>query len=228
MSENPEQYAFSGESPDNYEQKCLCVLVLDVSSSMNGKPMEELNQGLKDFQREVQEDFVAAQRIEVAVVTFGSRADLIQEPALTSNFEMPNLRTNGSTKLVDGVRLAINVAEERKEWYKSTGQTYYRPWIMLISDGKPDKDQDVTGLAEEIETKVNNKGFLFYAVGVEGYNHKKLAEISHSNTPPLPLKGLAFTELFKWLSASIAMVSKSSEGQMLSLPSPAGWAQIQV
>ena len=80
----------------------------------------------------------------------------------------------------------------------------------------------------EIETKVNNKGFLFYAVGVEGYNHEKLAEVSHSNTPPLPLKGLAFTELFKWLSASIAMVSKSAEGQMLSLPSPAGWAQIQV
>jgi uncharacterized protein YegL len=228
MSENPEQYAFSGESPDNYEQKCLCVLVLDVSSSMNGKPLEELNQGLKDFQREVQDDFVAAQRIEVAIVAFGSRADLIQEPALTSNFEMPLLRTSGSTKLVDGVRLAINVAEERKEWYKSTGQTYYRPWIMLISDGEPDKDQDVLGLSEEIETKVNNKGFLFYAVGVEGYNHEKLAEVSHSNTPPLPLKGLAFTELFKWLSASIAMVSKSAEGQMLSLPSPAGWAQIQV
>lgn len=228
MSENAEQYAFGGESPDNYEQKCLCVLVLDVSSSMHGKPIEELNQGLKNFQREVQDDFVAAQRIEVAIVAFGSRADLIQEPALTSNFEMPMLRTSGSTKLVDGVRLAINVAEERKAWYKETGQTYYRPWIMLISDGEPDKDQDVSGLAEEIETKVNNKGFLFYAVGVEGYNHEKLAQISHSNTPPLPLNGLAFTELFKWLSASIAMVSKSTEGQMLSLPSPAGWTQIEV
>jgi uncharacterized protein YegL len=228
MSEPSEIYAFGGESPDNYEQKCLCVLVLDVSASMNGAPIQELNEGLKAFQQQVQDDFVAAQRIELAIVTFGSRAQVIQEPSLTAHLDMPVLRPHGSTKLVDGVRLAIDVVEERKKWYKSTGQTYYRPWIMLISDGEPDKDQDVLGLAEEVQSKVDNKGFLFYAVGVEGYNHGKLTQISHPNTPPLPLKGLAFTELFKWLSASIAMVSKSAEGQTLRLPSPAGWAQIQV
>ena len=28
-------YDFSGKSPENYEEKCLCVLVLDLSGSMN-------------------------------------------------------------------------------------------------------------------------------------------------------------------------------------------------
>lgn len=228
MTNNFEDFGFGGESPDNYEQKCLCVLVLDISGSMAGKPIEQLNQGLREFHQELQTDFVAAQRIEVAVVTFGSSVDTIVNPSLCTNFVMPTLQVSGSTRLVDGVRTAISLAEERKNWYKSTGQTYYRPWIMLITDGQPDPDQDVTGLSEEIRQKVDAKGFSFYAVGVEGYNHTKLTQICHPSTPPLPLKGLAFKELFKWLSASISMVSKSMEGQTLQLPPSGGWAQIEV
>jgi len=228
MSDNFESFSFGGESPDNYEQKCLCVLVLDVSGSMAGSPIDQLNQGLKDFQRELQNDFVAAQRIEVAIVTFGSTVDTVVQPKLSADFEMPTLKTSGSTKLVDGVRMAINVAEERKNWYKATGQTYYRPWVMLITDGEPDSDQDIVGLSSEIRNKVDNKGFSFYAVGVERYNHSKLAQICHPSTLPLPLKGLAFNELFKWLSASISLVSKSVEGQQVQLPPAGGWAQIQV
>ena len=228
MTDNIETSPFGGESPENYEQKCLCVLVLDVSGSMSGSPIDQLNQGLKDFQRELQNDFVAAQRIEVSIVTFGSTVDTLVLPKLSADFEMPILKTSGSTKLVDGVRMAINIAEQRKAWYKSTGQTYYRPWIMLITDGEPDSDQDVQGLSYELKNKIDNKGFSFYAVGVEGYNHSKLSQICHPSTPPLPLKGLAFSDLFKWLSASISMVSKSAEGQTIQLPPPGGWAQIQV
>lgn len=228
MTENLESWSFSGESPENYEQKCLCVLVLDISGSMKGSPMEQLNQGLKNFQKELQSDFVAAQRIEVAIVTFSSTVDTVVQPILSADFEMPTLIASGSTKLVDGVRLGIDIVEERKKYYKSTGQTYYRPWILLITDGEPDSDQDIDGLSGEIRQKVENKGFLFYAIGVEGYNHAKLLQICHSSTPPLPLKGLAFNELFKWLSASISLVSKSADGQHVQLPSPGGWAQIQV
>lgn len=228
MSNNFENFSFGGSSPDNYEQKCLCVLVLDVSGSMTGKPIEQLNQGLKEFQKELQNDFVAAQRIEVAIVTFGSSIETVITPKLSADFDMPTLRTSGTTKLVDGVRMAINIVEERKKWYRSTGQTYYRPWIMLITDGEPDSDQDIIGLSIEIKDKVNNKGFSFYAVGVEDYNHSKLSQICHPQTMPLPLKGLAFSELFKWLSASISMVSKSVEGETLQLPPSGGWAQVQV
>lgn len=228
MNEEFEKITFGGASPDNYEQKCLCVLVLDVSGSMSGNPIDQLNQGLKDFQKELQNDFVAAQRIEVAIVTFGSTVETVLKPKLSADFDMPILKTSGTTKLVDGVRMAINIVEERKAWYKSTGQTYYRPWVMLITDGEPDNDQDIVGLSTEIKTKVDNKGFMFYAVGVEGYNHSKLSQICHPTTPPIPLKGLAFKDLFVWLSASIAMVSKSADGQTLQLPPVGGWAQIQV
>lgn len=45
---------FAGESAQNLEQKCLCVLVLDVSGSMRGEKLDSLNQGVRDFFTQIQ------------------------------------------------------------------------------------------------------------------------------------------------------------------------------
>lgn len=88
---------FSGiEQASNLEQKCLCVLVVDVSSSMGGEPIKQLNAGLQDFQRDVIDDFVTSQRLEVSIVTFGSSVDCVQKPALIDSFQMPTLGISGS------------------------------------------------------------------------------------------------------------------------------------
>ncbi len=47
---------FSAETAENYEQKCLCVLLLDVSGSMRGEPINELNKALQEFYNEIKED----------------------------------------------------------------------------------------------------------------------------------------------------------------------------
>ena len=61
-------------SPDlvaNPEPRCPCLLLLDTSGSMSGRPIEELNQGLRVFKEELTSDDMAMQRVEVAVITFG-------------------------------------------------------------------------------------------------------------------------------------------------------------
>jgi uncharacterized protein YegL len=203
---------FQGESPENYEQKCLCVLVLDVSGSMQGQAISELNNGLKSFKQEVLNDFIASQRLEISIVTFGSTVQCLQEPALISNAQIPTLQANGTTKLVNGVRKAIELVEERKKWYKETGQNYYRPMIMLITDGEPDADQDLNGLAQEIGLSMASKKFSFFALGVKGFNYDKLASICPAPTHPLVLDGYKFANFFKWLSNSIGIgIIKSTE-----------------
>lgn len=218
---------FEGQSPENFEQKCLCVLVVDVSSSMAGNPINELNRGLQDFKRDIIEDYVATQRLEVGIVTFNSQVDIVQEPANIENFEMPRLQTSGSTKMVDGIRKAMQIIEERKKWYIQTGQNYFRPIIVLVTDGEPDSDQDIYSLSTEISNKLDSKSFVFYSVGVKGYNHEKLKLIC-SRPEPLPLDGLKFSEFFRWLSNSIGIIAKSVEGQVLKLPSPGDWTQLEM
>ncbi len=218
---------FTGETPDNYEQKCLCTLVLDTSGSMSGQPIQELNRGLQDFYAAIEEDLIAANRLEVSIITFGSSIKTIQEPSLVDNFEMPNLKIGGTTRLVDAVRQAITKTEERKQWYKETGQPYYRPIMVLITDGEPDRDQDVRGLSKEIQEAVDAKRFTFWGLGVKGFNHAVLNEICPNNAPALPLSGYKFSEFFKWLSNSIGIITKSKEGESIDLPPVSDWAQMK-
>jgi len=221
MAENE----FSAESPQNYEQKSICCFVVDVSGSMAGSPIDQLNQGLQEFHRDIAANSMTANRLEVAVVEFSDSVDTKVQPALADSFTMPRLTTKGSTKLVDGVREAINLVESRKNWYKQTGQPYLRPWIILITDGAPDGDQDVNSLAQEIQSGTRGKKFVFLAIGVQGANMNVLNQISSTDMPPAALQGLKFSEFFKWVSASMSVVASSKDGDKVDLPSPAAWMQ---
>ncbi|WP_276864360.1 VWA domain-containing protein [Mediterranea massiliensis] len=207
---------FSSEVAENYEQKCLCVLVLDVSGSMRGKRIEELNNGLQDFYNEITADATTSQRLEIAIVTFGSTAKTLQSPKLVENFTMPKLTAEGSTVLVSGVNRAIDLVTDRKNWYKSTNQTYYRPWIILMTDGEPDDDQDVNMLAERIKRDTQSKHYVFLPIAVEGANMNVLSKIQ-GDIKPMKLQGTKFSSFFKWLSASMGTVVNAEAGETVDL-----------
>ena len=105
------------DEPQNYEQKCLCVLVLGTSGSM-GYPREnpaisQLNSGLKSFQNELLKDEVTIDRLEVAIITFDSNVKVIQEPRMLTEFGMPVLTTGSATAMVDGLSKAIELVTSR-------------------------------------------------------------------------------------------------------------------
>jgi uncharacterized protein YegL len=212
------KYDFEGvEQPTNFEQKCPCILVLDVSGSMSGNPITQLNEGLQKFQSDIMNDPIAKKRLEVGIVTFESSVNVVQEPKLIDQFQMPYLETGGSTMLVDGVREAIKLVEKRKSWLRETGQNFYRPYVVLITDGQPDGGQDVNGLGTEIRQGVNGKHFNFWAFGVEGANMEMLKSISDPSTPPLYITNCDFAGFFKWLSNSMDKISKSKSGDKIDL-----------
>lgn len=212
MAEND----FSAEAAQNFEQKCLCVLVLDVSGSMRGKPIDELNKGLQEFYTEISEDVTTSQRLEISLITFNHIVNTIQEPALVDSFKMPQLTATGSTAMVHAVNKAIDKVNARKDWYKKTGQTYYRPWIILMTDGEPDSDQDVDALAARIKKETNEKHFQFLPIGVEGANMAILDKIK-GNIPPMKLQGTKFSSFFKWLSNSMGTIVEAKEGDQIDI-----------
>ena len=96
-------------------------------------------------------------------------------------------------------------------------------WLILMTDGDPDDLQSISSVKPEIRTAMDNKEFIFYAVGVKGADMKKLNEISHPTMPAAQLKGLNFAAFFRWLSASMTTVTNSNDGEKVNLPSPAAW-----
>ncbi len=210
---------------DNPEPRVPCVLLLDVSASMRGRRIAQLSQGLRIYKEHLTSDPLASKRVEVAVVTFGGRVDTACDFVTADRFAPPSLRASGKTPMGEAIHRAVEMVEQRKQVYRSSGIAYYRPWLFMITDGAPTDDWQLA--AERVRTGEESKSLSFFAVGVSGADFATLQKISTRR--PLLLKGLRFDELFEWLSNSQQSVSRSSPGEQVPLSNPAtpdGWASL--
>jgi uncharacterized protein YegL len=210
------------EFADNQENRCPVVLVLDTSGSMQGAPIQALNQGIETFKQDVLRDVQATLSLETAIIAFGKDgAQKIQDFVGIDGFQPPALAADGLTPMGEAVNLALDLLEARKAAYKSNGVHYYRPWLILITDGAP--TDDWRGAAQRLQQAEKDNQVIALAVAVQGANAEVLRQFSQR--PPVALNGLDFRDLFLWLSNSMKRVSAGKVGEAVALP-PMNWGQI--
>ncbi len=221
-----EQIPFGTDSfAENPEPRVPCVLLLDVSSSMAGQAIAELNSGLGVYKEELISDSLASKRVEVAIVTFGGEVSTLVDFTTAENFQPPVLEPNADTPMGAAINRAIEMVTDRKATYRENGIAFYRPWIFLITDGAP--TDEWRSAAERVKQGERDKAFSFFAVGVENADMGVLGQIA--TREPLRLKGLRFRDLFQWLSNSQQSVSRSTPGDEVPLSNPKapdGWASV--
>ncbi len=204
------------EFANNPDPRCACVLLLDTSTSMRGAPINALNQGLKAFEQDLQEDGLAKRRVEIAIVTFGSGGvQKIQDFVTAGEFRAPTLTEGGSTPMGAAIQLGLDLVRDRKATYKQNGIVYYRPWVLMITDGGPTDGDAWKQAAQRVNNEMTARGIEFFAVGVAGADMQVLSAIT---SRALMLDGLKFRELFVWLSQSQRRVSGSNVGEQIPMP----------
>lgn len=180
---------------------------------------------MRIFQDELTKDALASKRVEVAVVSFDSEAQVVQDFISADRFAPPTLTAQGLTHMGSGIHKALDLIQARKVQYRANGISYYRPWVFLITAGAPQGESDgvVERATQRIKDDEDNKRVVFFAVGVESADMARLSNIVVR--APLKLLGLNFAEMFVWLSTSMQKVSQSKLDEQVALPPP-GWGKI--
>ena len=195
--------------PYNPEPRCPCVLLLDTSDSMRGRPIQELNEGLKTFRDNLVRDPVASKRVDVMLITFSSVVQVVREFAPITRFDPPPLTTSGYTHMGSGILEALKQLQSYKRALREMEMDYFRPHVFLITDGKPEGEDEaaVERAMLRIQEEEAKKSVLFFAIGVEGADIPRLSQIVVR--PPIDLKGQSFRELIDYLSRSVSALSQS-------------------
>ncbi len=151
---------------DTFEQKWLCLFLIDVSASMGKDSLDKLNKELSDFHQLVLEDEMSG-RLEFCISTFGQEFKVLQEPALIPNFTMPTIRFNEIDSIAGAVKKAVEKIDARKYWYKSTGQLFYRPCLVLVTPDAKDKLYYSDSFAQ-VRADVEARKYDFLNWGING------------------------------------------------------------
>lgn len=200
---------------ENPTARVPICLVLDVSTSMDGEPIRELNDGVRLFFDAIRADDVAQYAAEICIVTFGDTVTKKLDFMSVDRQEVPPLYASGMTPMGEGVTHALNLLEVRKSDYKRAGVDYYQPWMVIMTDGVP--TDDISAAAAQIRSLVAEKKLTVFPIAIgKGANLDTLAKLSPTR-PPLRLLGLNFREFFTWLSRSVSRVSQSTPGESVEL-----------
>jgi uncharacterized protein YegL len=181
-------------------------LVLDVSGSMMGEPIEAIKMGLKALLSDLNDNPQALETVWMSVITFGNDAKQILPLTELGTFSEPKLDIDGTTNLASALKLLKECVERevrKNNPPKQKGD--WKPLIFLMTDGKP--DQGWESAADEIR-KMKPGNLIACAAGPDADVTvlKKITEIVIKLQDCSPGTLGAF---MKWMTDSITRTSVS-------------------
>ena len=122
-------------------------LLVDVSGSMVGEPIESVKSGIQILVASLRKDPQALETAYLSVITFGSNASQVVPLTELAAFQQPDLAAGGMTAMGEALELLCKCA--KNEVVKTTVERKgdWRPMVFILTDGIP-TDNIQTGLAE--------------------------------------------------------------------------------
>jgi uncharacterized protein YegL len=189
---------------------------------MAGQPLKQLTDAVAQFKAEMARDVIARRRVEVSVITFNDHA-VVHSPFVTvDEFVPPSLVARGKTSMGAAIELALEELAARKEHYKRGGVPSYCPWLIVMTDGHATDPENLPAATALLRERTSRKAVVPLMVPIgDGVDLDQLNNIAPNAVRRL--KGHNFLEFMRWLSASMAQVSRSAPGDRLALPPAGGW-----
>lgn len=220
LADEESPQAFPIANPD--KPQAACVLLLDTSRSMRGAPLRALEQGLAAYREHLANDPEAKLIVETCVVTFSDEAKVLHPFSSVDSLPAIELAAGGWTSMGAALDLGIRQIEERKAFYKEEGVDYYRPFLVLITDGAPTdlKGPRFEEMAAKLQAGARDKKYIPLLFGTGNANFAKLKALGGESAVVAGIDGARFGEFFTWLSKSVSGLKDSKPGDKVAFQDP--------
>jgi uncharacterized protein YegL len=210
-------------------------LVLDVSGSMSGAPIEAVNNGLKDFEAALKNDPHALESAYVSIVTFESEAQQLTPLIEAGQFRAPVLDAQGGTSLGKALTLLGQCLEQDVKPKGPDHPGDWKPLIFLMTDGEPTDAWE--GPAENLRSRPTTRAANLITIGCgPNVNVSTLKQLSKTVIMMQEMTPERIKALFEWISQSAKVASKEAglqaaageESAAAHLPPPPGTLTIEL
>lgn len=200
-------------------------LLVDVSQSMSGAPIEAVNLALPELKQVIQRDPTAGEIARIGVLTFSDSARVVLPLSDLHHVDMPSLSPEGGTNFAAAFR-AAKLEIERGIRGIGKGTRFHKPVAFFVSDGQHMARENWEQELKELTDRSFKFAPEIVTFGFGDANPRVLGQIStrHAFMAKTTDPVSAVREIIATLIASIKTTSRSfagvGDGQLLVQPDP--------
>jgi uncharacterized protein YegL len=183
--------------------------LIDISESMVGEPIQQVEEGLATIIQTLKSDPFAIETVWISIIVFAGEAKTIIPLQEIINFYPPKFPIGSGTSLSKG--LGYLMFELRKNTVKTTADRKgdWKPIIFLFTDGVP-TDDTKSAIAEWKQNWQRATNLVAISFG-EDSDVKLLSELTENVLLFKNTDSASYKHFFKWVSDSIKTNSMGVE-----------------
>ena len=183
--------------------------LLDTSGSMNGEPIEALNNAMSVMINALRSDAQASETLWLSIVTFDRDVKEITTLIDLPSFQLPEIKCPLSGPTFTGKGLELIYKKVTVEIRKSTPTQKgdWRPLLFLFTDGKPSDLQKYREMVPKI--KALNFGTIVGCAAGPKANNDMLKELCETVVHLDTADGTSLKQFFRWVSDAIEEGNRS-------------------
>lgn len=178
-------------------------LLLDVSGSMRGTPIQAVRSGMEALIATLRSDPYALETAYISVITFNTEANQIVPLTEVYKFQMPTIEAKLGTYIGKALRLLADRIDKEVVKHTKDQRGDWRPLVFIMTDGKSgDK-------VEKALKEINRDSLGTVIACAAGCNSRieTLRLLTNTIVQLTDLSESTIKDFFRWVTASITTSS---------------------
>lgn len=195
--------------------------LLDTSGSMNGEPIQALNNAMSGMINSLRSDAQASETLWISIITFDRVVNEISPLTELPLFQLPEIvcPQSGPTNTGKALELLFDKVSKEVKKGSPTQKGDWRPLLFIFTDGKPSDPQLYTEMIPKIKSL--NFGSIVGCAAGSLADNSKLKELAETVVHLDTADSSTLKQFFKWVSDTIEQGNKSmGTVDTVSLPAP--------